>query len=360
MRTFTLAACIAVSSICSAMADDGAASIAAGGLISRRETRVVMAKEILLISEKKIVVDYDFRNDSSEDVTTEVAFPIPPYEFESDEADISSQSFQSFKLWIDGKITPYLTEAKALLNGKDVSAALAADRIDIPTFGHFRLWLDKGYEKTAEPDFTRLPKAERLRLAKEGLFYDASEAGGGKWTVKMQYHWTQKFPAHATVHIRHEYSPVLGSSGVMYEEIASGLAGKPQASEQLSNETLKSFCADTPFLHSLDLGFKRGQEAIADPADRPSLTLSREWVDFVLTTANTWQRPIEDFTLIIERPKPVNGEQSLISFCSPGPVVKLDMDRFQLHLTNFIPTAELHIGFFGLPEKKSTAIQKKK
>jgi hypothetical protein len=85
-----------------ALADDSAASIAAGGLIPRRETRIVMAREVLQISLKKIVVDYDFRNDTAEDVTTEVAFPVPPYR-NGDSSDIQEDSFQSFRLWVDGK-----------------------------------------------------------------------------------------------------------------------------------------------------------------------------------------------------------------------------------------------------------------
>jgi hypothetical protein len=77
-------------------------------------------------------------------------------------------------------------------------------------------------------------------------------------------------------------------------------------------------------------------------------------VDYILTTANTWQRPIEDFTLIVERPKPEYAGRVLVSFCSPmnGKVEKLDADHFQVHLTNFIPTTELHIGFFEVPVVK--------
>ena len=66
-------------------ADDSAASIAAGGLVARRETRVTMAKEVLRISPTKIVVDYDFRNDGSADVTVDLVFPVPPYKNEWDE-----------------------------------------------------------------------------------------------------------------------------------------------------------------------------------------------------------------------------------------------------------------------------------
>jgi len=41
-----------------ARADDGAASIAAGGLLARRETRIVMAKEVPRISEKNIAAGF--------------------------------------------------------------------------------------------------------------------------------------------------------------------------------------------------------------------------------------------------------------------------------------------------------------
>ena len=37
------------------------------------------------------------------------------------------------------------------------------------------------------------------------------------------------------------------------------------------------------------------------------------WVDFILTSANTWKQPIEDFTLIVERGKP--EEENTQAFC---------------------------------------------
>ena len=66
-------------------------------------SRIAMVKEVLQISPAKVVVDYGFRNDTDQNVTTEVAFPVPPYANEFAEEDISEQSFQSFKLWVDGK-----------------------------------------------------------------------------------------------------------------------------------------------------------------------------------------------------------------------------------------------------------------
>ncbi len=139
------------------LADDSAASIAAGGFVARRETRIVMAKEVLQISPDKIVVDYDFRNDTDQDVTTEVAFPVPPYSYGPESPAISDASFSNFQLLVGGKTVTYQTEAKATLNGKDVTATLTADKIDIASFGHLRE-PDPASTQVQTPDVQRLPK----------------------------------------------------------------------------------------------------------------------------------------------------------------------------------------------------------
>src|SRR3974390_1825434 len=96
-------------------ADDGAASIAAGGIVvMRHEPRITMAKEVLQISAKKVIVDYDFRNNSDQDITTEVAFPIPDYEFDLGRTG-SQQGFDDFELSIDNVPAHYLVEARALV-----------------------------------------------------------------------------------------------------------------------------------------------------------------------------------------------------------------------------------------------------
>ena len=336
-----------------ALADDGASSIAAGGLVPRRETRIVMAKEVLRIGETKVVVDYDFRNDSVEDVTTEVAFQIPPYENGFPYDDISGQSFQSFHLWVNGMPLHYQSQATATLNGKDVTDVLRANHIDVATFGHFTEVEDSNHvSQPISADLSRLPKSERDNLLKEGLF--AVEGSDypqlGLWTVHLQYHWTQTFRAHSTVHIRHEYTPVVGFNSVSLGAIKLALQPTYQTKRPVSefSDELKqigSFCPDEPFL--------RGAKGLAPAGgqnsdDDDGIAAELSYVDFILTTANTWKRPIEDFTLIVERPAPGQNGKVLVSFCSPanGKVEKLDEDHFQVHLNNLIPASELHIGFF--------------
>ncbi len=149
------------------LADDSAASVAAGGLIPHRETRIVMEKEVLQITVKKVIVDYDFRNNSAEDVTTEVAFPVPPYNFHYEGQEASALSFSDFRLVIGRTPTSFKIETKGTLEGKDITNILIADNIDIPSFGHLKYSNGGG---VGSPDLDRLPLAEKKRLASLGLF----------------------------------------------------------------------------------------------------------------------------------------------------------------------------------------------
>ena len=215
------------------------------------------------------------------------------------------------------------------------------------------------------PDFSRLTQSSKDRLAKAGVFeLEDTPWGWGKWTVHLQYHWTQTFPAHSTVQIRHEYVPISGDAYTMGDWAVKNLmeAGEAPADEAnpkpLNPEDrgdLTSFCLGPALARNMAGGFPKQSAYVATDANSGP-TLWMQWVDFILTTANTWKRPIEDFTLIVERSKPEHDGRTLISFCSPeaGKVEKIDADHFQVHLTNFVPRSELHIGFFEVPSAKSS------
>ncbi len=303
--------------------DDGAASVSAGGLVAVREQRVTMAKEVLLISLKKIVVDYDFRNDTDGPVTTEIAFPIPRYTNDSDGADLNQAGFDDFKLFVGGKPMPFQTEAKAVVKGRDVSALLHSDGVDVATFGH----LDAAHTQTSL-DFKHLTPAQMQELMAAGAVQKNDGVTDARWAVEKRYHWTQTFPAHGTVHIRHEYTPVSGSQILPGRLLTPGV--KSSKDDQYGVEILKSMCLSP------------AQARVIQAAGKTEI--GTEWVDFILTTANSWKRPIEDFTLIVERTDP--GES--VSFCWNGPVTKLDANHFQAHATNLVPAKELHIGYYQL------------
>jgi hypothetical protein len=308
--------------------DDGAASIAAGGIVMKRESRITMAKEVLKISESKVIVDYDFRNDSDQDITTEVAFPIPTYRLDWDEHSMRAVGFDDFTLFVEGEQVSFSTQAKAVLGHKDVTAQLAKLHIDIATFGHFN-------ERTGSAaDIGRLSASERKALIESGLLYPEDTRDEGKWAVQKKYYWLQTFPAHATVHIRHQYTPVLGKSN----SIAGPLVDTGRASKD--DDELASVCPTRDLL-----------SALRDDTKKPGHRVGIQYVDFILTTANTWKTPIQDFTLTVERPARAKDPNhpatpiNFVSFCWNGPVEKLDPNHFQAHVTGFVPKKELRVGF---------------
>ena len=306
-------------------ADDGAASIKAGGLIvMRKEPRITMAKEVLSISARSVDVSYEFRNDSDEDVVTEVAFPIPRYHFGYEERDPKKQGFDDFKLWIDGQRQQFATEERAFLGRREITAALKASHIEIGSFGRM------DWDRRHSTAFEKLNPAEQKKLVTAGLFTmdKGDDFPQPRWEVEKKYHWKQHFPAHAVVKIRHQYTPVAGDG----QFVPDVLIGKPTAS--LSKDEITYENAFWKSICLTDSERKRLSKA--------SGIIFGSWVDFILTTANTWKQPIEDFTLIVERPTP----GYLVSFCWNGDVEKIDSNHFRVHTTNLVPTDELRIGYY--------------
>jgi hypothetical protein len=128
--------------------------------------------------------------------------------------------------------------------------------------------------------------------------------------------------------ISHQYTPVLGNTN----SVSYGLLQSKEAPD--SAKDLASVCID-PSLRKTLLGY------VADQNNSVPLA----WVDFILTTANTWKTPIEDFTLIVERPHAKDARQNYVSFCWDGPVAKIDADHLSAHTQNLVPKKELRIGY---------------
>lgn len=334
-----------------AMASSSAASIAAGGLAPVRNAGLVVDKQIVRISDRKIVVDYDVRNDSSADITTELEFAAPPYKDEWDTMNPAKQAFHSLHVWADDKPVELQAEARAELHGEDITKTLEKAHVDIASFGHLEVGRDQqGMSRTVlVADYERLSSKEKHRLREEGIF--KGEEGYCLYTVHLRYHWLQSFPAHGTVHMRQEYVPVVGFMETPPQVDALQAALTPAAAQTgpwLSSAThdpkteLASFCTDAPFVQTM----MRAQKMFAETWAGAILP---HWVDYTLTSAGDWHKPIGDFTLVVEIPQPQNGQQTLVSFCSPGVVDKQSDGQLQVHLTNYTPGSDLHIGFFNAP-----------
>ena len=142
------------------------------------------------------------------------------------------------------------------------------------------------------------------------------------------------FSAHKILHVRHEYKPVEGE---MITD-PTDLGSKPDT-RHLAN--FAKWCVDPPLRKTLTAVMqKQGYSNV-------------RWVDYILTTANTWKKPIKQFELVVERPKPDllpdrpdTSNHYYVSFCWDGPVLQPDPDHFVARATDFVPTKELSIGFF--------------
>jgi hypothetical protein len=115
-----------------ALADPSTASHAAGGIAFTKTTAVRMKSEDLFISFGEIRARFEFINDTGKNLDTAVAFPLPELKFpDAGYADFNfpgneEVNFVGFKVAVNGKaITPAL-ERRALLNGRDIAAEIAA------------------------------------------------------------------------------------------------------------------------------------------------------------------------------------------------------------------------------------------
>jgi len=327
-----------------ARGNDSAASTALGGIQLRREPRISMLKERLTISTQKVTVEYEFLNESDSDITTEIAFPIPPYSIDPSAA--GTRGFDDFRVWVEGVPVAYETQAKARIYAKDYSMLLQKYGVDIGSLGHFQ---DQQVPFSA--DFRKLSPAAQEELTKAELF-DADEHLP-QWTVEKTYHWQQTFPAHKPLHVRHEYKPGVGFTPVETKffdsterkrQVAQDIKeGRTEIGNWLDEASqIDNACVD-PGLEKLLVAANQ-----IDPGPHGSYDkgyVRMVWVDYILTTANNWKTPIKDFELVVEKPI-VEGGLWYVSFCWDGPVKRIDASRFRARVRNFVPEKELHIAFF--------------
>jgi hypothetical protein len=307
-----------------ALAQD-VSSIGAGGIVIH-DSHITIEKEVLTISRNKVVAEYDLHNGSDADITNDLTFNIPDYN--SEQRPPSSQGFDDFKAWVNQKPAQYSTEVKAMSNGHDYTSLLKSMGIDIPSFGH-------NHDITGPSQIDQLTDKQKDRLIKAGLLVQQNNAP--TWEVRKKYIWSQTFPAHSTTHIRQEYTPAIGrSNSIAYA--TTGDTSKEDAE-------LASVCPTPELLNALRKGTQQPRQAVGI-----------DYVDYVLTTDNTWVMPIVDLTVIADgspaspSPGSASSAANLVSFCWDGPIEKVDDNHLRAHATDFTPIKELRVGF--LPSNK--------
>ena len=314
-------------------ANDAAVETGAGGLQLRDERRVSIRKERLSIGKRflgpvpsnlpnlqnkyPVIVEYEFENETPEDVTTEVAFPLPEFSYPWEDL-IQDRRIRGFKVEVDGTVVPHATAVRAMVGGRDITDLLRGAGIEIESFGRFE------YEPRGAGRYQvkRLPEETQAHLKKVGA---VDEDLNPRWAAAITYHWKQTFRAGKVVRVRHEYDSIPGFS---YDY---------EVRRYLSE--LKDGCFDPKVTGKL--------EEVQARASKPQAKamISGEWVKYILTTANTWKMPIRTFELIVERPA---GQ--FVGFCWDGKVERLSSTRFRATAHNFVPRRELLVYFLSVGE----------
>ena len=341
---FFFAVVFAFISFATRSANDSAASVAAGGIVLKQGSRISIQKERLTISKHKITVEYEFSNDSADDVTTEVAFPIPKFgcEYYCDESVIAR-----FHLWVDGNEAQYERQVRATVKDQDYTAELNKLGIDIASFGHF----GRPDARSKDYQVVKLPTTDISKLVQLGLLDEKGFAP--KWTVDEMFHWKQIFSAHKLTHIRHEYQPATGYSPMTAGDLAK-LANQEDLDANMHEDEVaflkdvaERSCVEPSLANSIKkmVAEQHKDEKDLNPLDDVEFGMS--WADYILTTANSWKGPIRDFTLVVERPDDaMDKTRHYVSFCWDSPVRRLDANHFEAKAINFVPKKELRVAYF--------------
>ena len=267
-----------------------------GTIVFKRQSDISMDKEVLDISENRIVVDYIFTNNGKTDLTVPIAFPMPPMYFgEGDHSEI-----RDFKVSVNGGDVKTSRKLVVLLDGKtDITARIAA-------LG----WNEKELVELF-PEFDAWPKG------KKPLPRDWFNDNEPRFTLNEYFTWQQIFPAGRPVSIRHSYTPSVST-------------GVPRTASELVADYAKETCMDDSFKTAV----KRRDSHYG---------LSWAHLSYILLTANNWQGPIKDFTLRIRKQAPAD----LISMCFDDDLSKVDPLTFEFRRQNYRPNRNLSVLFIG-------------
>jgi len=318
MRTAIIPPALILVLMCSvAQGNDTFATMGAGGLVPVKTTQVVMQSEDLRISVHRIEIHYVFRNSTEQDIDAVVAFPLPDLSGETlyyvpiRLPDKNSLNFLAFRVSSGGNPIPVEVESRAFLEGRDVTARLGA----------------AGLPAAVLPDplnvlLMRISPGEREKLVSEGLIEEVETGKPGwvsRWAMRIQFYWTQKFPAHQAVELEQTYQPVVGGSYITTNDDGSS-AVKPYCG---GPDTLRQIAEiKRRFPHSED----------------GDVILRERTIDYILTTGNNWSGPIRDFHLSVL----TDDSDDIPLTCMQG-LKRVGPTRYEFRQSDFHPNEELKL-----------------
>lgn len=310
----------------STRANDTLVTLSAGGLVPAKSSTVLMESESLRITLRRITVDYVFRNTSNQDVDAVVAFPLPELDgatLEVSPIELPSKdptNFMSFKLTVDGKPVSPKVEIRAFKKDQDITEKLKS--LGLPA---------SVLDPRLKAAIQKLPIIERSQLEKDEWVVNENLDATSKndqsfwpwWQTRIQFYWTQHFPANRTVRISHTYLPIVGGSYI--DDDGSSIAQR--------------YCGTGTLQQIKELKSKVASQ------QEPGLSLWWRSLQYILTTANNWSGPIKYFHLEIDSDTP----NDILLTCMPS-IKQTSPTRYELDASDFRPDRNLAIVIL-LPNK---------
>nr|WP_320011064.1 DUF4424 family protein [uncultured Desulfobulbus sp.] len=326
-----------------AFANDGFGGLSATGLQFSHTDAVRMVREDLFLSPSKVEVRYLFHNQGSVTVRGEVIFPLPPIslsdlnnsEFALDQQELQSSNPVHFTVRVNGMPIAVRTERRAILEPPYSERAKGGGRYDHPGKDITHLLQELHIPLSLNPQelnsvLQALSPAQQQRLVQLGLveIYKGVPPTA-LWSIQLNYHWPQSFPAGKDMVIEHSYIPAPPGGIFIWPESESELY-------PYQKELIQQYCIDGYTRRGI---VKRLYRQQSKEMAGNGMAI---YLDYVLTTANTWHGPIDTFHLTIDKGSPNN----ILSLCLDG-LKKTDATRFELTRKNFRPDHDLQLLFIA-------------
>ena len=310
------------------VANDSTARLDLGGLVFTQSSEIQILEEDLHLSRAEVRVRYRFRNTSDKDITTLVAFPLPPLIIDADtNYSIDARdpvNFIDFRVSVDGQPVSVETQTRATRFGVDVTDVLNRHSIPVTLITTDPDDADVLYQRLND-----LPEPARRELEAHGVMDWSSSFGANNvpvatphWQAEIAFYWQQTFPANAAIEVEHSYRPVPSVFFLSKDSFDHG-------------EMVSQFCVDESFKRAVS---KRAA------ASRYGVLHCHE-LRYVLTTANNWLGPIGKFTLTIDK----GSTDALVSLCIDG-IKKTGPTTFVHTSKEFAPEKNLDI-LFAVPAR---------
>jgi hypothetical protein len=301
------------------LANDTMTTLGAGGLVPVKSSAIVMESEELEISIHKVSVAYRFRNETDRDIDATVAFPLPALlggALENEPMRLPAKdpvNFMDFRVMDGDKPVAVKAEVRAFQEAREVTDRVKALGLPMSVA-----------DKSMEGALRKLSAQQRAALVKDELIecYDertASERCAAMWETRIQYYWTQRFPARGAVTLRQSYQPVVGGS-YMVASMAS-----PSSKQE--------HCVGQGDLAHIQ-EYKKAHPA----KTRDDIVLWENRIQYILKTANNWKGPIGNFHLTVATDSP----EELLMTCETG-LKRTAPTRWEMSRTNYAPAKDLDL-----------------